>query len=343
MKFSSLFKSRKKSTVEPVDAQTETASNTTMNEVPTFGSQDPADLVRAKCYCRILTQGHDSQQSEAEIAAALIALEEEMSMVIGSMGVKPASPSATSADGESTPTQEAAVTQPFYIDRFAVTNADFAHFVNSGAYTEMEYWPKEIWSNVLQFVDSTGYPGPRFWVNGRPPRNKEKHPVVGICWYEAKAYADWCGKRLLTSSEWERAGSWPSGMDGRSEKVRYPWGNSFDPARANTWIGGPGETVPVDEYYEGCTPNGVYQLVGNVWEWVSTPYTCRTGQGGFTVEITQPMAEIRGGAFDTYFETQATCQFRTGQPVLYRGPNVGFRCCVDAGKLCQPPQPAAFL
>jgi iron(II)-dependent oxidoreductase len=287
-------------------------------------------------YCHVLTAENSEYLDDATAATAWMALEEDMSMVLG--GVLNSGHRA-----QGTPGGSETVVEPFYLDRYAVTNADFAHFVNAGAYSEMDLWPKAIWANVLQFVDSTGLSGPRFWANGKPPRHQAKHPVVGVSWYEANAYATWVGKSLPTSAEWELAGSWPSGLDGRSGKVRYPWGNSFDPAKSNTWIGGPGKIVAVDEYYNGCTPNGIYQLVGNVWEWVATPYTCRTGQGGLTVEVDQPMGEIRGGAFDTYFETQATCQFRTGQPLLYRGANVGFRCCVDAGKLRQPPQPAAFL
>lgn len=142
--------------------------------------------------------------------------------------------------------------------------------------------------------------------------------------------------------EWEQAGSWCTGKDGREGRVKYPWGNTFDPEYANTWAGGRGETSPVGDYYEGATPNGVYQLVGNVWEWVATQYECRTSQNGAQIDFEQPMAEIRGGAYDTYFETQATCQFRTGQPFLYRGPNIGFRCSVAADALQAPPTPEAF-
>lgn len=333
MKLSSLFNMSKNLFSGPSDPVAPVATDADA-EAPAFERDDQVVAQMAgRRYCHLLTAENADQLDDATAATAWMALEEDMSMVLGGV-----------LDGQAS--QGAAgdvVVAPFYLDRYAVTNADFAHFVNAGAYSEMELWPKEIWSNVLQFVDSTGLSGPRFWSNGRPPKQQEKHPVVGVSWYEANAYATWVGKKLPSSAEWEQAGSWPSGLDGRSGKVRYPWGNSFDPARANTWIGGPGKTVAVDEYYNGCTPNGIYQLVGNVWEWVATPYTCRTGQGGLTVEVDQPMGEIRGGAFDTYFETQATCQFRTGQPLLYRGANVGFRCCVDAAQLRQPPQPTAFV
>ncbi len=103
------------------------------------------------------------------------------------------------------------------------------------------------------------------------------------------------------------------------------------------------QTVPVDDFDQGCTPNGIYQLIGNVWEWVATQYECDAGSSDVQITLDRPMAEIRGAAFDTYFETQATCQFRSGQPFLYRGRNLGFRCCVPAGQLTPPPDPSAFL
>ena len=163
---------------------------------------------------------------------------------------------------------------------------------------------------------------------------------MGVSWYEARAYALWVGKRLPTSAEWQRAACW---CDGDGDERRYPWGNTFSPDRANTWLSGVGDTAPSASYYDGCTPNGIYQLVGNVWEWTATAFDCETDSAASEVLWDHPMAEIRGGAFDTYFETQATCQFRSGQSLLHRGTNVGFRCCVTAETLRRPEPPALFF
>ncbi len=266
-------------------------------------------------------------------ALSWVALEKDMALVPD----RPAVP-----EGESDPEGTAVELTAFHLDRHAVTNAQYAKFIADGGYSQTDYWPQEIWPNLLQFVDSTGYSGPRFWRDGKCPKGKASHPVVGICWFEARAFALWCGKRLPTSLEWQHAASWWTGRDGRGRNIRYPWGNTFVPAKANTWAAGPGETVPVDRHADGCTPNGVYQLIGNVWEWVATQYQYDTGKSGLRVTFEQPLAEIRGGAFDTYFETQATCQFRTGQPFLYRADNLGFRCCLPADQLREPPSPAAF-
>jgi iron(II)-dependent oxidoreductase len=126
-------------------------------------------------------------------------------------------------------------------------------------------------------------------------------------------------------------------------EAKYPWGNAFEPSRANTWFGGRHDTVSVDKYPNGATGNGVYQLVGNVWEWVAAIVGHESSNSGTQLVFEQPMAEIRGGAFDTYFSNQATCQFRSGQPLVLRADNVGFRCCASVDQLRPPPGPSAFL
>ena len=115
-----------------------------------------------------------------------------------------------------------------------------------------------------------GIPGPRHWRHGRYPRGEEQHPVVGVSWYEAAAYARWVGKRLPTDAEWVKAGSWPVAAGGDSLLARrYPWGDAMDRRRANLWGSGPGRTVDVDEFAEGASVGGVEQLIGNVWEWTA--------------------------------------------------------------------------
>ncbi len=298
------------------------------------GNESVDALLSKGRYGLVLNRHNDESFDEHVQALAWVAMEKEMALVPGRDAL---GNHAAATDPASSPIPA------FYLDRFAVTNEHYARFVSDAGYSQTDLWPQEIWPNLLQFVDSTGFSGPRFWINGKPPRGKESHPVVGVNWFEARAYALWCGKRLPTAQEWQHAGSWSHGKDGRGRNVRYPWGSAFLPERTNTWTGGPGETVAVDSYYDGCTPNGIYQLIGNVWEWVATQYQYDARTSGLRVNFEQAMAEIRGGAFDTYFETQATCQFRTGQPFLYRAANVGFRCCLPAGQLKEPPSPSAFV
>jgi iron(II)-dependent oxidoreductase len=279
---------------------------------------------------------------EAEQLHSWRVLEKEMALVPqGNVRLNSTKPEMFSTE-MAAPEQERAAVKAFYMDRCAVTNADFGEFVAAGAYSDPACWPRQILPLLLTFVDSSGVPGPRYWSRGRPPAGQERHPVVGISWYEAWAYATWVGKRLPSPAEWQRAATWLE--DSRSGKQpRYPWGNAFRPELANLAEGGRDGTVPVDEYHAGCTPNGIHQLTGNTWEWVADLFDCGGDRPGLRFAFSEVMGEIRGGAFDTYFASHGTAQFRSGQPLLYRGPNVGFRCCVSADVLVNPPDSITLL
>ena len=298
---------------------------------------DTRRLIRDRRYCRVLSNGNEMPFDDVSLACAWRVLEHEMALVpAGEICLQNDVFIATPGGFETAKTaNEMLEVESLFLDRDCVTNADYEKFVQSGGYTNPGHWPEAILPNVLQFVDSTGVPGPRFWSEGRPPADMLDHPVVGICWYEANAYATWVGKRLPTSEEWQRAGTWPMGHTGDATNQRYPWGDAFDPRKANTWDSGIRDTVAVAALTAGSTPNGVRQLIGNVWEWVDAQFH-PNAETGVSVTLDQTMAEIRGGAFDTYFHSQATCQFRTGQPLLFRGPNVGFRCCVSGNTLTSP-------
>jgi len=303
-----------------------------------------ADLVRSGRYCHVLANGNDQPREDGLLAQAWKALEKEMALVpTGETRLLSFEDEVLVSDRSERPPAQRVTVRAMYLDRYAVTNRQFARFVAAGGYGRANLWPPEILPFVLQCVDTTGAPGPRYWAHGKPPQNKLDHPVVGVSWYEAHAYSQWIGKRLPTPAEWQRAGSWcsPDSMSGSESK--YPWGNAFEPTRANTWYGGRNDTVSVDQYANGATGNGVYQLIGNVWEWVAAIVGHESSASGTQLVFEQPMAEIRGGAFDTYFSNQATCQFRTGQPLVMRADNVGFRCCVSVDQLRPPPNPSAFL
>jgi iron(II)-dependent oxidoreductase len=223
--------------------------------------------------------------------------------------------------------------EAYYLDRYPVTNSQYAHFVASGGYEQMQIWDPEIWAALLDFVDTTGHPGPKHWKNGRYPRGEENHPVTGICWYEAVAYARWIGKRLPSDAEWVKAGSWPVSIPGHPLlSRRYPWGEAMDRSRANLWGSGPGHTVSVFEFPSGVSVGGVHQLIGNVWEWTADAFNLNsTDAPGPTVQT--KMKSIRGGAFDTYLDCQATCQFQSADVALTRKHNIGFRCAIHLNDL----------
>lgn len=294
---------------------------------------DTRRLIRNRRYCRVLSNVDEIPFDEVSVACAWKALEHDMALVPGG-AIRLVSGDVLTTDADlGRPSHEELIqVESLYLDRQCVTNADYAKFVQSDGYSDPQYWPEDVLPNVLQFTDNTGHSAPKYWSHANPPSDKLDHPVVGICWCEANAYATWAGKRLPSGEEWQRAGTWPKGHTGDGIEQRYPWGNAFDPSKANTWAHGAGDTVPVSAFASGGTPNGVRQLTGNVWEWIDAQFL-PNGEGGVAVLLDQTMAEIRGGAFDTYFASQATCQFRTGQPLLFRGSNVGFRCCISASVL----------
>lgn len=217
-----------------------------------------------------------------------------------------------------------------YVDRYPVTNAEYAEFVAGGGYEQMSLWDPEIWPGVLDFVDQSGQPGPRNWQNGSYPKGLEDHPVVGVSWYEATAFAHWVGKRLPTDPEWVKAGGWPVSVRGAKPLQRkYPWGDTMNRRHANLWGSGKSGTSSVSDFSDGVSVGGVYHLIGNVWEWTHSNFGA-WDVAARRLELMGPMKSIRGGAFDTYFDNQATCQFQSGDSSLARKHNIGFRCALGA-------------
>ena len=228
----------------------------------------------------------------------------------------------------------------FFLDRYLVTNRLYYEFVAAGGYEQMALWDGAIWPAVLDFVDRTGAPGPHLWREGCYLPGEEELPVVGVCWYEAVACARWLGKRLPSDAEWVKAAAWPVSLaaGGRSQR-RYPWGDALDRTKANVWGAGPGRVVAVDQFAAGVSVGGVYQLIGNVWEWTASGYLTERPEGELTLPI--PMKSLRGGAFDTYFDNQASCQFQSGDNPLARRHNIGFRCAIGARDVMLVRLPAA--
>jgi iron(II)-dependent oxidoreductase len=283
-------------------------------------------LIAEDRYAFVLLKEAVEDIDERETDSAWTALDDQMAL-IPEGAVHVACP-----DGAT----EAAGLSAFLLDRCAVTNQQFQRFVDSGGYDNLEMWPQEVWPSLMRFTDGTGHAGPKGWEGGHFPAGKADHPVVGVCWYEALAYARWVGKRLLNAAEWQKAGGWPEHISGGANN-RYPWGDIFEPTRANLWATGLGHTVPVREFAKGATPNGVYQLTGNVWEWLDDSLDTIPCRSDESFQVWKPLRRIVGGAFNTYFAAEATCQFVTGQPELDRCENIGFRCALSAERLRDKP------
>ncbi len=315
----------------------------TKARLKTVAPPDPRSLVEQmlaqRRYGLLLRPEIRSNLSEAQLVQALETLMNDMTALAG--GVVGASISAIDpACSEDDPPEPVwSSVAPFYLDRCTVTNEQFAQFVDAGGYETKELWHAEVWPAVSSFVDRDGKPGPRYWQQGGCLPGKDRHPVVGVSWYEAAAYARWLGKRLPTDAEWQKAGSCPVMVAaGKMVDRRFPWGDAVDRGRANIWGSGPAETVPVDHFAEK-TVGGIHQLVGNVWEWVADDFGTQPRGPRNRIVLPSPMKSIRGGAFDTYFDSQSTCQFQSGENPMSRRQNIGFRLSLSVRDLEMPPPP----
>jgi eukaryotic-like serine/threonine-protein kinase len=221
----------------------------------------------------------------------------------------------------------------YFIDRTPVTNAQYARFIATGGYANPAYWQEAQaagrWKDG-KFIDywnnNRATDQPRYWNDKR--WNQPDYPVVGVSWWEALAYARWAGKRLPTEAEWEKAARGP---DGRI----YPWGNNWDPARANTVEANRRRTTPVEQFAQnGASPYGALDMAGNVWEWCSTrwsikyPYTPDDGRedlGGGEHEG----RVLRGGSW-AWTKASARCAARAGGDPGYGRTIWGLRCCATS-------------
>jgi iron(II)-dependent oxidoreductase len=266
--------------------------------------------------------GGDPSKAAAARDRALQMIDEHFGLVPEGFASLPASvngePGCEEADYE---------VESFLLARHTVTNAAYQLFVDDGGYEELRWWPEEMWPHLINLRDLTDSPGPRYWRNSRHDRRLAKHPVVGVSFFEALAYARWAGFRLPTEPEWQMAASWRLRSAANVER-RYPWGETLDPENCNIWLSGHAQTLPVDACPGGAAPNGVLQLIGNVWEWTDGDLSLMAEEGRHVVGEMQ-MRCIRGGAFDTYFPWQATSAFRSGAGSLARSHNIGFRCAID--------------
>jgi formylglycine-generating enzyme required for sulfatase activity len=226
-------------------------------------------------------------------------------------------------DSDEKPVHKVSITQAFAMGRYEVTVAEFRQFVNATGYkTEAEtgdgcYIHKNGWSKVKD----VNWHNPNFFQN-------DNHPVVCISWNDAQAYSKWLSKqtgkkyRLPTEAEWEyvaRAGT----------TTDYWWGNTASPEYANYDDRGAveqrwGYTAPVGSF--GANPFGIYDTVGNVWEWTQDIYSSYSSSPAKEPRgiSTGSIRVIRGGGWGN---TASYCRAanRNGNSPDFRDYNLGFR------------------
>ena len=209
-------------------------------------------------------------------------------------------------EGESVPA--------FYMDIHEVTNKEFFAFISAGGYRLSHLWQEEMVikkavvpknTALNSFVDQTGIPGPRHWSGGKYPAGSEDHPVTGITWYEANAYAIWSGKQLPEWQQW-----WRAAVD--ADDRIYPWGNDITTISERANFGS--ITVrPVGSFPLGISPFGCFDMAGNVNEWL------RDSNG-----LDNP-ARTAGGSWPNpsyMFEPTHAQPFQR----YYSSTDIGFRC-----------------
>ena len=194
----------------------------------------------------------------------------------------------------------------YWIDRYPVTCGQYYQFMAAGGYRKCQYWSKEGW----QWLQQNPVSQPLYWSNSL---DWIDHPVCGVSYYEAEAYANFVHKRLPTETEWAKAaiGASPHCNHGRLI----------------------GHTTPVTAYPEP-SKYGCQDMLGNVWEWTASwfdgypGFCCYPYSGYSEVYFDRQHRVLRGGSWATSKATLRT-SFRNWYQPNVRQIFAGFRCTQD--------------
>jgi serine/threonine-protein kinase len=224
----------------------------------------------------------------------------------------------------------------FFIGRFAVTQDEYARFVRDAGYPAPAVRALPLIAAGGRDTVFREMAAPYVWTDGQPLAGHGSHPVVLIRYEDAAAYCAWLSRalgravRLPTEAEWEKAAR--GGVDG----LRYPWGDDCDPSRCNFLVDASTKhlrgTRPTGTYPPN--PYGLYDMSGNVWEWVSdwygSDYYASSEQRDPRGSEPGAMRIVRGGSWVNEDVGMLRCAYRHKVPPDTYAYSIGFRIvCTD--------------
>jgi formylglycine-generating enzyme required for sulfatase activity len=225
----------------------------------------------------------------------------------------------------------AAYVDEFFLSVYSITNQQYAEFVRATGHPAPAVRDLPLMVTAPHELTFRELAAPYVWRGGELPQDRFRHPVTLVTFMDAVAYCEWLSRRLSvevrlpTEAEWERAAR------GNLNARRYPWGDGIDASRAN-FLPDPAlkryrGTRPVGSF----APNGLalYDMAGNVWEWVSDWYAPDTYRAGNRRNPRGPsegsLRVLRGGSWVTHDVAQLRCAHRHKVPADTYAYSIGFR------------------
>jgi gamma-glutamyl hercynylcysteine S-oxide synthase len=159
----------------------------------------------------------------------------------------------------------------FRIGRVPVTNGEWRQFIDDGGYHQQRWWSDRGWTHRQE----AGLIAPQFWNPdgtrvrfGQVEDIPADEPVQHVTYFEAEAYAAWAGARLPSELEWEKTAAWDPAV---GKRRRFPWGAS-EPTEHLANLGGEAlRPAPAGAYPASASAYGAEQMLGDVWEWTTSP------------------------------------------------------------------------